>query len=221
MVLFLGVTLASGLVVSGVLWLWLRRANREAGERRAASRLINLGRYSQALNVFGAESELRPSDPIAAFNAGVCRLHLWQLPRAAADFERARALGHSAALAAILPEHLSLTYALLGRAPEAARLLEGAPAGGHPGRQALVRAILHARSGDPIRARAQLGTFEAKQLGGVMGGLARTVDAYCVEALTGEQRHVDRVALFGETGADGLAQAWPELIDFVERAPAT
>ena len=42
----------------------------------------------------------------------------------------------------------------------------------------------------------------------------------CIEKLTGELRHVDRIALFGETGPEELRKAWPELIAFVERAPA-
>lgn len=41
-----------------------------------------------------------------------------------------------------------------------------------------------------------------------------------IEHLSGEKRHVDRIALFGETGPEGLRKGWPELIDFVERAPA-
>jgi hypothetical protein len=35
---------------------------------------------------------------------------------------------------------------------------------------------------------------------------------------TGEQRHVDRVTLFGEVGPDRLGAFWPELVAWVEKA---
>ena len=69
-------------------------------------------------------------------------------------------------------------------------------------------------------ARAKLSTFEVKQTSGTIGTFARTLDAFCIERLTGELRHIDRIALFGETGPEGLRKAWPEFIAFVERAPA-
>ena len=147
---------------------------------------------------------------------------MWQLESAATQLELARQLSgeNTGALVALLPEHLALTYALLGRSADAQASLAAVPTSrAYPGRLALVTAIILARTGDPAGARSKLASFEAKQLGGVMGALARTVDAFCVELLTAELRHVDRVALFGETGADGLSRAWPELIAFVERAP--
>lgn len=115
-------------------------------------------------------------------------------------------------MVALLPEHLALTHALLGRTGDAQRMLIEVPAGqGDPGLVALAQAILlqRARADDAAGARAKLNSFEAKQLTGSIGALARTLDALCIEKLTGELRHVDRVAQFGETG----------LVAFVERAP--
>jgi hypothetical protein len=57
-------------------------------------------------------------------------------------------------------------------------------------------------------------------MAGTIGALARTIDALCIEQLTQERRHVDRVVLFGEAAPDELKRHWPELIAFVERAPA-
>ena len=100
-------------------------------------------------------------------------------------------------------------------------MLAEVPAGrGDPGRVGLAEAILLIRAGDAMGARAKLGRFEVKHMAGTIGALARTLDALCIERLTGELRHVDRVALFGESGPDELRKAWPELIAFVERAPA-
>ena len=68
-------------------------------------------------------------------------------------------------------------------------------------------------------AREMLGRYELRSLGGPTRGLSDALKAWSVELTTGGRRHVDRVALFGEAGPEGLREAWPELVAFVERAP--
>lgn len=186
-------------------------------------RLMSQGRYAEALEKFERYRQAHPKEAPGAFNAGVAKLCLWKLERAAEDLKAAEQLGGQklSTLATSLPEHLALTLALLADETGARRSLALIPAGkGDAGRIALGEAILFARSGNPTEARRRLGSFESKQLGGSIGALARAIDAMCVDALTGELRHVDRIALFGETGPQELRKAWPELVAFVERAPA-
>jgi hypothetical protein len=59
-----------------------------------------------------------------------------------------------------------------------------------------------------------------KQLGGGTGALVNALRAWAIERTTGELRHVDRVLLFGETGPQAVEKVWPELAQFVARAPA-
>lgn len=185
-------------------------------------KLLHQGQYVKALEVFEKFRVEHPRQALGPFNAGSTRMQLWRLEAALGDFEAAQEIGAGKVkeMVALLPEHLALTHALLGRTGDARRMLSEVPPGqGDPGRLALVEAILLVRSGDAAGARSKLNIFEVKQMAGTIGALARTLDALCIEKLTGELRHVDRVALFGETGRDDLRKAWPELVAFVERAP--
>jgi hypothetical protein len=202
---------------------FMRRLQSRHAPTHEGVKLLGQGRYVQALEIFEKYRQAQPNEPAGAFNSGSTKLQLWKLDAALADLESARAMakGKVAALTALLPEHLALVQALLGREASARQNLKDIPADqADPGRIRLAEAILLARSGDAAGARAKLSSFEVKQMAGTIGALARTLDAMCVERLTGELRHVDRIALFGETGPDGLRKAWPELISFVERAPA-
>lgn len=210
------------LLVGGALLLYFgSSAAPAANPLEEGVRLLNHGRYSAALEQFRQLAARQPVNPLVQFNVGVACLQLWQLDKALAAFERAVALGASRdhRLARLLPEYVALATALLNRPDSAQRLAQARSAGGDPSKLAIAEAVLSARSGDFTAARAKLGTFEARQLGGVMGALGRAADAFCVERLTGELRHVDRIGLFGETGADGLRAVWPELVTFIERAP--
>ncbi len=187
-------------------------------------RLLWQGRYVQALQLFETYRKAFPNQPVGAFNAGSTRLQLWKLEAALADLQVAEELTRSQkaeAFSAIVPEHLALTFALLGREGDARASLAAIPEGkGDPGRVGLVQAILLARAGDFLGARGKLSAFEVKQMSGTVGAFARTLDAMCIERTSGELRHVDRVALFGEAGPDELRKAWPEFVAFVDRAPA-
>lgn len=212
------------LVLFFVFVVFLRRAQTKNLLATQGVTLMSQGRYDEALEKFERYRQANPKEAPGAFNLGVAKLCLWKLESAADDLKAAEQLGglKLSSLEALLPEHLAIALALLADEAGARRSLAAVPAGkGDGGRVALAEAILLARTGKWSEARQRLGTFEAKQLGGSLGALSRAIDALCVESLTGELRHVDRVALFGETGPDGLRKAWPELIAFVERAPAS
>lgn len=200
---------------------WLAR--RRYDSTIEALRLFRQGRYVQALAIYEKYRKAQPKQPLAALNCGAARLFLWKLEQALLDLEEAQRLLGSQEweLRGMLLENLALTQALLGRAGEARLTLTEIPEGkADPARVGLTEAILLARTGDAAGARAKLSSFEVKQLGGSIGAMSRAVDGFCLETLTGQRRHLDRVALFGETGPDELRKAWPELVAYVERAPA-
>ena len=120
-----------------------------------------------------------------------------------------------------MPEQVALANALVGRLGAARTALAEIPGDkGDPGRVGLAAAIISAREGQWANARSKLGSYEVKQMSGTVGALSRALDAWCIEQLTREARHIDRVALFGEASPDELKKHWPEFIAFVERAPA-
>lgn len=202
------------------------RGNTSAVNRMVLGiRLLNRGRYSEALAHFDAERNAAPNDPVVLFDCGITRLQLWQLDRAHGLLEDAWRLrklsGNQQVLNALVPEHLALVSALRNDGAKAKEWLALVPApDADPARNALVNGVLAAHGNDWARARQLLGPFEVKQLGGVFGGLVRAVDALCIERLTGEVRHLDRVALYGETGPEELRKVWPEFVEFVDRSPA-
>ncbi len=211
------------LVLFTIFIVVMRRLRKKNGLANEGVELMGRGRYAEALEKFEQYRRANPKEAVGVFNAGVAKLSLWKLDSAAQDLKAAEQLGSHklASLVTLLPEHLSVTLALLGDEGGARRSLATLPAGkGDVGRVALAEAILLTRSGNPSEARRRLGSFEVKQLSGSIGALARVIDAMCVELLTGELRHVDRIALFGETGPQELRKAWPEIVAFVERAPA-
>ncbi|MBE2253490.1 MAG: hypothetical protein IAE78_28440 [Myxococcus sp.] len=122
-------------------------------------------------------------------------------------------------MAPLVVEHQALVKALLGDVAGARQALGQRPSSADPRLNTLTEAVLQLRAGDLEGARTRLGRFDAKQLAGTFGALGRALEGFCVAQLSGELRHVDRVALYGETGSGELASAWPELVAFVERAP--
>jgi len=208
------------MVLFTVFVVFMRRLRRQSLPATVGVTLLSQGRYAEALAQFEQDRSTNPKDTVGVFNTGVAKLSLWKLE---ADLQAAEQMagGKRPVLETLLPEHLALAFALVGdEAAARQRLATIASGKGDPGRIALAEAILLTRAGNPSEARRRLGSFESKQLGGTMGALARVVDAMCVESLTGELRHVDRVALFGEGGPDELRKAWPDFVAFIERAPA-
>lgn len=183
-----------------------------------AHRLAGQGRTEQSLELFEKYRKAYPKDAEAAFNVGWLKGSLWKLGAARLEFEAAQTLKGKKQIP-FLVESLALIHALLGNVGDARRVLTEVPPGkSDAGRINLVLAILLAREGKWAMAREKLGGFEVKQMP-VVGTFARALDAWCIEKLTGELRHVDRLALFGGAPPDELATAWPEFMSFVERAP--
>lgn len=200
-------------------FFWFRQ--RKYAPTYEAQRLLFQGRYAPALELFEKYRAKYPKEAVGAFNVGTTRLVMWRLGGAKLELEAAKNLarGKLGDLAALLPEHLALTHALLGNVGEARRAMAEVPADkGDPGRINLVLGILLVREGEWRQAREKLASFEVKQMAGI-GAFARALDAMCIEKLSGERRHVDRLAVFGVGGADELAKAWPEFAAFVARAP--
>lgn len=207
------VALLTGAIVAA--W-WQRLRQRPLGEGYAA---LHRGQLAAALEKFERHARRDPRDPNGLYYRGVARMQLWQLKAAAGDLEEAwQRAGNPSDWHPAAP---ALCHALLGNADRAAQWLTRLPADdAFPAETALARAVLLARSAEWASARERLAMLEAKRLGGPLGALARALDSWWVERLTGELRHVDRVALFGEAGPEELRSAWPGFVEFVERAPA-
>lgn len=214
---FLPITVLFVLFVAVTGW---RRARNQGSDGVA---LLSQGRYAEALQSFEATRRKYPRQAAAAFNTGVAKLCLWKLEAAREDLKQAATLegAQTPALATVLHEHLAMTLALLGDGAGARSALAAVPqAQADAARVALTEGVLLLRDGRPSEARQRFGSFAVRQLGGSTGALARAADAMCVELMSGERRHVDRIALYGETGPQELGKAWPELVAFVDRAPA-
>jgi tetratricopeptide (TPR) repeat protein len=186
-----------------------------------AIELLNRGRAAEALARFQQAGGKTPT-PIERYNIGIARLFLWQLDEAIAELELASTqAGEVELLKRGGPMVLALATALMGRRPQAQSWLEKVDARDRElGNVLLVHAVFAARDGDFAKAREMLSRHEVKQLGAFYAALAHAVTAWCIEQTQGERRHVDRIALFGETGPERLQKAWPELAAFIERAPA-
>ena len=201
-----------------VLFRWWSRRYHRMNEGVA---LLNQGRVLQALESFEKSRGNDSKDPAHTFNIAVAQLRLWRLEQARRGFEAARQMKGTGQgnVAVLAPENEALVAALQGRLGDAEEALQRTTDQSTPSQVALARGLIAARRGDWELTRKQLNSHEARQLGGVLGALMRTVDAYAVERLGGGLRPVDRVALFAEAGPEGLKNAWPELIAFVEAAP--
>lgn len=216
------ITWSISVVLFVALITWIRWQQRRFRAGHEGVKLMHEGRHLQALAVFQRDRENAPQDPAPTLNCGLVQLVLWRLDAARKDLDRAKSLkGAGEGMVAVLwAEHYPLLCALQGRADEGFRILEQAPKEAAASRIKLSQGALLVRRGEWEAARGCLNSLEAKQLGGLMGALARTLDAMCIEQLTGELRHVDRIGLFGEASPDELRKNWPEFVQFVERAPA-
>lgn len=184
--------------------------------------LLAQGRFLAAVERFARGAKKAPRSSILPLNRGVALMCLWRVAEADAAFAEAaakRLTGFD--LARLLHPQRALAAALLGSPEAAERWLEEAAAAGagDSAQGTLARAVVAARRGEWAQVRSLLQRYEVKQLGGPSRGLADALSAWAVEQLTGERRHVDRVALLGEAGTDALEELWPELADFVARAP--
>jgi tetratricopeptide (TPR) repeat protein len=198
---------------------WARAANRFSVEGNS---LLAQGRFVEAIAMFERAAKLARRSNVVPYYRGVALMCLWRIDEADASFEEAAAQRLSTAdLTKLLFPSRSLSAALAGRVDVARSRIDEAErmGAGNTAEALLARAVLHARAGEWAEARVLLQRYEVKLLGGPIRGLADALYAWCVERLTGELRAVDRVALQGEAGPDGLKKVWPELVAFVDRAP--
>ena len=161
-----------------VFFVFVRRAQGKNVSNHEGVVLLSQGRYAEALEKFDQFRSARPRNPVGVFNVGAAKLSLWKLESALVDLRASEKLAarKEPTLATLLPEHLALTLALLGDGIGARQSLSALPVGkGDPGRVALAEAIVLARSSEASEARRKLGSFEAKQVGGNIGALARAV----------------------------------------------
>jgi hypothetical protein len=207
-------------VFTGVV-VWGRRQRRINQLSTDGAELLNRGRCAEALAKF-EEFRRRSRSPIGPYNVGVARLWLWQFDEAARELEAARKGAKQVpAVAAGIPIVLGLVNAMQGDRNAAENAFASIDAKlKDSGQVLLLQGVLACRTGDFTKARQLFARHEIKQLGGFHGALANALNAWCIEQTQGELRHVDRIALFGETGPERLKAAWPELAAFVERAPA-
>jgi hypothetical protein len=203
------------------LVFWGRRQQRINQLNAEGAELLHRGRASEALAKF-EEYRRKSKTAVGPFNIAIARLSLWQLDEAARELGIAKK--NAARVPAVkhgIPVLLGVIHAIRGDAAAANEALGAIDAKlKDTGQVLLAQAALACRAGDFAKARELLGRHEVKQLGGFNGALAATLHAWSVEQMQNELRHVDRIALFGETGPERLKAAWPELAAFVERAPA-
>ncbi len=202
-----------------VFWRVMQGGQQHARSIRDGDRLMLLGRTAEALAAYEAAVRHAPKNALGPSKVGIAKTILWRTGAALEAFAQARA----ASVGGITPsaiEHEALVKALRGDASGARRSLQEVPVPARDSRlTALVEAVLMARAANFPGVLDRVSGFDAKQLAGVLGALGRTLEAWAAEMTSGERRHVDRVALYGESGPDELGRAWPELVAFTERAP--
>lgn len=178
-----------------------------------ANDALQQGRVTEALAGFDELKKSAPTWSVSSLRTGYAKLLLWRLPEARADLEYARRRGASPEIAG----WLAITLGLLGDRAAAQELLGelSSPKADRRVRP-LVEAVLAARAGDFAAALRPLSSFEVKQLPGTLGAFARALEAWALERTSGSRGPVDRVAIFGETGGEGLRKAWPEFCRFLD-----
>ncbi|MEW5737901.1 MAG: hypothetical protein AB1938_03190 [Myxococcota bacterium] len=207
------------LAVFVLFFTWARAANRLSVEGNS---LLAQGRFVEAIAMFERAAKLARRSNVVPYYRGIALMCLWRVAEAEASFEEAAAQRVVAAdLTKLLFPSRSLSAALLGREDVARSRLEHVEelGAGSTADALLARAVLAVRARQWGEARELLQRYEVKLLGGPMRGLADALYAWCVEQMSGELRPVDRVGLLGETGPEALEKLWPELMDFVQRAP--
>ncbi|RKH48548.1 hypothetical protein D7Y23_19900 [Corallococcus sp. AB050B] len=180
--------------------------------------LLLEGRVAAALERFEASRPLAKVQVIPTYNIGIARLQLWQLPVAKQELASLEARKDlTPQFRAVLSAALALVDALEGRlARVAPRLTEAKSRVDFPLVFApLASAVVACREGRWAEARTLLSDAALEDLKGPLLGLKKVLEAWCLEQLTGEERSVDAIALFGEASQDSLQAAWPELVDYV------
>lgn len=181
-------------------------------------KLLSEGHVFAALEKFLAARPLAKSPVIPTFNIGICRLQLWQLEEAERELSRvAEREDLLPGFRGMLMGPFALVAALEGRLREALQRLDEARdlKSDSAAQAVLALAVLSCRRGDWSGGRALLDRPECFTLEGPLQGLREALLAWSVERLTGERRHVEPLAVFGEASPDKLQAAWPELVSFI------
>lgn len=184
--------------------------------------LLEQGRYCQALEKFEAARARNRFTPLGPYNVGVALVLLWRLaPAEAALAQAEKGSRRVPFVRRNAPLLRALVAALAGRTEEARALLDRLdPEVRSSGTAQLARAVLACRQGAFAEVLTLVEGLEVRHLGAVQGALGGALRAWALAEETGEVRQVDRVALFGETNPEVVRATWPELVAFVERAPA-
>lgn len=198
-----------------------KRANAESIE---GITFLNQGRFTEALAAFERSHKRYPRSHVFIFNRGIALLSLWRVADAETSFLQAaqmKVANFSFNLERMVVPYLALTAGMLGRLDEARQRIAQAEQLklDRSAHLTIARAVVALRTNELKRARELLSAYEVKLLGGPTRGLADALNAWSAEQFLGQARPVDRVALFGEAGPDALRKVWPELVDFVTRAP--
>jgi hypothetical protein len=209
----------STLMVLGLFWFFARKkfASRENIE---GNRFYAGGRYVEALRLFEIDAQNKKT-PLAHFNVGVTNLQLWRIGRASASLAIAQKLQPNVKpnendLGRLIALHVRLLNAIEGRGETQSE--PSTLSASDEGVKKLTQAILEIRSGNFDAAQKSLNSDAVKLMGTRLGELGRVLDSFCVFKLKGEVRPISAATLYGETGADGLERAWPELTGFIARA---
>lgn len=197
-----------------IYWKWMR--NQRAFTEGTAR--LQQGRCNEALGIFDTLDGAWPPVPMLPVQRGLALLGLWRLEELRRTYEPLVSRpGRVQALFIFLTRpRLALACALLGDATRARELVDQQPS---DPTSLLAAAVLALREKHPREACALLERKAIYQLAGPERGLRDALHAWGAHQLTGQIRHVNRVAIWGEGGPEELARAWPEFMAALERAP--
>lgn len=210
-----------GAIVLAMLSVLFIRLRRMGALNVEGLQLVQEGRYVDALAVFERARRVQPRNMVLAYNVATAQLKLWRLAETVTELEKVQA-GPLPGLKALAPPMIALAHALQGQAQLAHRCLEQAKSLQNEGapEAVLASAVLACRAQNWPEARVLLSRRELRTLGGPPRGLSDALRAWTAHQLDGVRAPIDRISLFGEAGPQQLRQAWPELIAFVDGAPA-
>ena len=191
-----------------------KRGRRGVADNAEGARLLERGRVYEALQKF--EGALATADQMAyRFNIAIAQLRLHRVLEAIRGFEYLLAKrGPTKDFRSMIEQQLACARAIAGQ--DRAKGLPVEMTADDP-ISLLTRAILACRGADFAAAEALLQRQELKQLGGYHRAFAETLAAWCAFEMRAESLPIDEATLFGEAGQDGLREAWPQLVAFLDR----
>lgn len=184
--------------------------------------LLRQGRALAAAAKFDEACTLSPASVLRA-NAGNTRIALWELPKARELLEASQRA--SRLMLDVRPiAYPALTY-VCALQNDVASFERYAQQGRTLALQdsailLLAQAIIAVRQARWPDAEALLGRTELQQLGGQSRALQDVLTAWCRQQRGASPSPINKPALFGEVGPERLRAVWPELVAFVEGAPA-